>query len=206
MNDPRLPALVLLPGMDGTGDLFAPFLAAMGPECKVLCIRYPDDAAMGYVELEVLVRSQLPHDANYVVLGESFSGPIAASLSAAPPPGLMGIVLCCTFLRSPARPVFHASIAGRTGCCAGPGAQHDLAGATARGATGRCPHAFGWSPGSGLVPASQSGSSGTRGCRRRDSSLPAVGYGRAPWRPAPVAAGKSGPCGGGSQAVHAQSD
>ncbi len=101
MNDPRLPTLVLLPGTDGTGDLFAPFIAAMGPGCKVLCVRYPDDAAMGYAELEALVRSQLPHGSHYVVLGESFSGPIAASLSTAPPPGLMGIVLCCTFVRNP---------------------------------------------------------------------------------------------------------
>ncbi|MES2950671.1 MAG: alpha/beta hydrolase [Pseudomonadota bacterium] len=95
------PTLVLLPGMDGTGNMFAPFVAAMGGLCNTLCIRYPDDVAMGYAELEALVRSQLPHNTRYVVLGESFSGPIAASLSAAPPPGLIGVVLCCTFLRNP---------------------------------------------------------------------------------------------------------
>lgn len=97
--------LVLLPGMDGTGDMFAPFVAAMGCLCNILCIRYPDDVALGYAELEALVRVQLPHDAHYVVLGESFSGPIAASLSATPPPGLVGVVLCCTFLCNP-RPQF----------------------------------------------------------------------------------------------------
>lgn len=93
--------LVLLPGMDGTGDMFTPLVSAMGTTCQTLCIRYPGEIAMGYAELEVLVRSKLPQKGPFVVLGESFSGPIAASLSAAPPPGMVGVVLCCTFLRNP---------------------------------------------------------------------------------------------------------
>ena len=35
-----------------------------------------------------------------MLLGESFSGPIAAAI-AAPPPGLRGLILCATFLRNP---------------------------------------------------------------------------------------------------------
>lgn len=95
------PALVLLPGMDGTGEMFAPFVAAMGPGFNTLCVRYSGDAPLGYAELEQRVRAQLPKTGRYVVLGESFSGPIAASLCATPPPGLVGVVLCCTFLRNP---------------------------------------------------------------------------------------------------------
>lgn len=93
--------LVVLPGMDGTGEMFAPFVAAMGETCNILCVRYPGDVALGYAELEALVRAQLPQKARYVVLGESFSGPIAASLCATSLPGLVGVVLCCTFLRNP---------------------------------------------------------------------------------------------------------
>jgi pimeloyl-ACP methyl ester carboxylesterase len=100
-----LPALVLLPGMDGTGEMFAPFVAALGSKCEVLCVRYPGDIAMGYADLEALVRSRLPATGSYAVVGESFSGPIAVRLSATPPPGLVGVVLCCTFLRNP-RPEF----------------------------------------------------------------------------------------------------
>ena len=96
-----LPNLVLLPGMDGTGEMFAPFVAALGSECKALSVRYPGDAALGYAQLEALVRARLPQGASYVVLGESFSGPIAAALSALPPPGMVGVVLCCTFVRNP---------------------------------------------------------------------------------------------------------
>ncbi len=100
-----LPTLVLLPGMDGTGEMFAPFVSALGRSCNTLCVRYPGDVALGYAELEALVRGQLPPTGRYVVLGESFSGPIAASLAAAPPPGLVGVVLCCSFVRNP-RPQF----------------------------------------------------------------------------------------------------
>lgn len=96
-----LPTLVLLPGMDGTGEMFAPFLAALGSQCQVTCVRYPGDVPWGYAELEALVRGQLPSSAPYVVVGESFSGPVAAALSATPPPGMVGVVLCCTFVRNP---------------------------------------------------------------------------------------------------------
>ncbi|WP_228488314.1 hypothetical protein [Caenimonas koreensis] len=46
--------LVLLPGMDGTGDLFAPFIAAWkGP---VHVVRYPTDTALNYQELTAFAR------------------------------------------------------------------------------------------------------------------------------------------------------
>lgn len=96
-----MPTLVLLPGMDGTGEMFAPFVAALGSQCQVMCVRYPGNAAWGYAQLEAQVRAQLPTTGSYVVVGESFSGPIAVMLSATPPPGMVGVVLCCSFVRNP---------------------------------------------------------------------------------------------------------
>lgn len=102
------PALVLLPGMDGTGELFAPFVDAIGSEADVRVIRYP--AAMSsYVELEQYVRELLPDDKPFILLGESFSGPVAIAVAATRPPGLTGLVLCCTFARCP---VPYASLLG----------------------------------------------------------------------------------------------
>jgi pimeloyl-ACP methyl ester carboxylesterase len=103
MTEQFLPTQVLLPGMDGTGDLFAPLIAALGPQVGVKVIRYPADGAHGYAELESLVRTQLP-PGPIVLLGESFSGPIAISIAASAPAGLQGLVLCCTFASNP-RPV-----------------------------------------------------------------------------------------------------
>lgn len=96
-----MPTLVLLPGMDGTGDLFAPFLEALGNQYKTQVVRYPTDQELGYEELLTLARRALPTDEPYIVLGESFSGPIAISLAAEAPPLLRGVVLCCTFARNP---------------------------------------------------------------------------------------------------------
>jgi pimeloyl-ACP methyl ester carboxylesterase len=93
--------LVLLPGLDGTGDLFAPFVEALGPGVDCIVLRYPPDQPLGYLELEAQVRAALPTDRPYVLLGESFSGPLAASLAASAPPGLCGLVMCVSFVRNP---------------------------------------------------------------------------------------------------------
>ena len=93
--------LVLLPGMDGTGELFAPFVDALGPAQPVQVLRYPVDRPMGYAELLRWVAPQLPATAPYVLLGESFSGPIAWRLAASAGENCMGLVLCCSFARNP---------------------------------------------------------------------------------------------------------
>lgn len=93
--------LVLLPGMDGTGDLFARLVAEIGPSIRTRVASYPTDQPLGYAELESLVRNRLPADDPYVLLGESFSGPIAVSIAADPPAGLRGLILCASFVRCP---------------------------------------------------------------------------------------------------------
>ena len=97
--------IVLLPGMDGTASLFAPFVAALDGRYSVKHIVYPGGQALGYAELESLARKALPTRGRYVLLGESFSGPIAVAIAASQPRGLVGLVLCATFVRNP-YPVF----------------------------------------------------------------------------------------------------
>src|ERR1700730_8223328 len=94
---PRLPLLVLLPGLDGTGKLFVDFIRALGggAECRV--IGYSPDEPLGYEELEARVRAALPGDRPYLLLGESFSGPIAMRIAANAPARLVGVILCGTF-------------------------------------------------------------------------------------------------------------
>ncbi|WP_374568789.1 alpha/beta fold hydrolase [Ideonella sp.] len=93
--------LVLLPGMDGTGDLFAPLIEALGDAFTLQVVRYPVDRPANYDELASLVRALLPRDRPYLLLGESFSGPIAVTLAAQAPAGLRGLMLCCSFVRNP---------------------------------------------------------------------------------------------------------
>jgi pimeloyl-ACP methyl ester carboxylesterase len=94
-------ALVVLPGMDGTAKPRADFAAALGPGIEPHVVSYPPDSALGYAELEALARASLPTDRPYVLLGESFSGPIAISIAASRPPYLVGLILCVTFARNP---------------------------------------------------------------------------------------------------------
>jgi pimeloyl-ACP methyl ester carboxylesterase len=92
--------LVLLPGLDGTGELFAAFVAALrGHETRI--ISYPRDRAMSYAALEESVREKLPRDQDYFLLAESFSGPIGISIAATAPPHLKGLVLCGSFASNP---------------------------------------------------------------------------------------------------------
>lgn len=97
---------MLLPGMDGTGELFAPFLTELGPEIRSVIIRYPNDEFLDYPALTELVSSKLPTTTTepFVLLAESFSGPIAISLAARRPVNLVGLILCASFASSP-RPV-----------------------------------------------------------------------------------------------------
>jgi len=94
-------ALVLLPGLDGTGLLFADFAASFGPDVEIIVVSYPSDATVGYSELEPIARSFLPKNQPFFLLGESFSGPVAISIAASRPSGLLGLVLCCSFARNP---------------------------------------------------------------------------------------------------------
>ncbi len=93
--------VVILPGMDGTGIELTDFVAALAPELEAIVVTYPNDRPMDYAGHEVVARASLPVDRPFVVLGESYSGPIAISIAASVPPGLIGLVLCCSFARNP---------------------------------------------------------------------------------------------------------
>ena len=93
--------LVLLPGMDGTGIFFEDFAATIQHDFKPVIVRYPNDPSLGYAELEPIVRAALPQDEPFLILGESFSGPLAISIAADNPAGLLGLILCVTFARNP---------------------------------------------------------------------------------------------------------
>jgi pimeloyl-ACP methyl ester carboxylesterase len=59
---------------------------------------------MGYAELDALVMGvldNLPRDQPYVLLGESFSGPLALRIAARAPAGLVGLILCASFAKNP---------------------------------------------------------------------------------------------------------
>jgi len=93
--------LVLLPGMDGTGELFDEFLSGIG-EIEYLVIPLPKSGPQDYFSLRIYVEEKLPnHD--FIFLAESFSGAIASQIAFDGMPFLKGIIFVGSFLSAPNR-------------------------------------------------------------------------------------------------------
>lgn len=93
------PTLVLMPGFDGTGQLFAPLVAQLGSRVDTQVIAYPDlTDTQAYVEY---VAAQLPEGRDLVLVAESFSGPIALQLLGHHADRIRAAVLSTTFARPP---------------------------------------------------------------------------------------------------------
>ncbi|HEY0506258.1 MAG TPA: alpha/beta hydrolase [Lysobacter sp.] len=64
-------------------------------------MRYPERVPLDYAGLRPFVDAALPRAADFVLVGESFSGPLAIAAAAMRPRGLRGLVLCGSFARNP---------------------------------------------------------------------------------------------------------
>lgn len=95
----KLP-MVLLPGMDGSGELLAEFAGILSSQRPVRVIAYPTMQPLDYAALAAFAARQLP-EGRCAVLGESFSGPIAIELATAKPDQIRALILAATFVRSP---------------------------------------------------------------------------------------------------------
>jgi pimeloyl-[acyl-carrier protein] methyl ester esterase len=93
--------LVLLPGLDGTGDLFADFVAALPIAIQATIVRYPPQQLLTYDDLFPLVLNSISGLEQFVALGESFSAPLAVRLAASNPPNLAGLVISAGFICNP---------------------------------------------------------------------------------------------------------
>lgn len=93
--------LLLLPGLDGTGLVFDPLLKHLPEDIEALVVRYPADRVMSFQEHIDFARKQLPKQKPFVLLAESFSGPISLQILSDPPDNLKGVLLVATFVRHP---------------------------------------------------------------------------------------------------------
>ena len=92
--------LVLLPGLDGTGKLFVPLIEALANSIDVQVITYPLNKEQSYNELIEYVKQNLPKE-DFILLAESFSGPIAYQVALSKPNQLKSLILVATFLENP---------------------------------------------------------------------------------------------------------
>jgi pimeloyl-ACP methyl ester carboxylesterase len=89
--------------MDGTGELFSEFAAALAGECDIATVRYPTERRLSYSELEGIVQAVCSTSGRFVLLAESYSTPLAIKYAASNPENLEGLVLCAGFATSPMR-------------------------------------------------------------------------------------------------------
>ncbi len=94
-------SIILLPGLDGTGKLFNPLICCLPDRISPIVYSYPRNRCKTYEELKEIVMESLPGDRPFFLLGESFSGPLAVMIASERPKGLMGLILCASFIKKP---------------------------------------------------------------------------------------------------------
>ncbi|WP_394239062.1 alpha/beta fold hydrolase [Pseudomonas anguilliseptica] len=92
--------LVLLPGLNGSSTLFGPLLAHLHPALKVQALELSTEDSQAYKDLADRLLGRLGNTP-YVLLGESYSGPLAYQLALYRPPGLRGVIFAASFLSRP---------------------------------------------------------------------------------------------------------
>ena len=208
--------IVMLPGLDGSGLLSTCFVEAMqGQGVTVQVLPLPMQGPQDYVTLASILRPQLPI-APFVLLAESFAGPLAIELAAASPPGLRGLILSTTFARRPvplpaasarlprmataaagvAGPASAGALAdthepSRAATCDRCGAGRDAAAARCGDTADRCPRAVAEAHAADAMPACTTGPPVVAAQRGRAAALVARRPARIAGR-APSAA--AGPC------------
>lgn len=90
--------LVLLPGMNGTGELFAEFLSYYDGDHLVISL--PESGPQDHATLANIINQQLPNE-SYILLAESFSGGIVPELLKLNPTHIKGVIFVASFLSSP---------------------------------------------------------------------------------------------------------
>lgn len=87
--------------MDGGGTLLGGFGEALPASWSLEVVEYPPREVLGYDELHSRISARLPGDGPFIIVAESFSGPLAIRIGAEPPPNLVAIVLVATFAEPP---------------------------------------------------------------------------------------------------------
>ena len=96
--------LVLLPGMDGIGRLFEPFVRCLPAGLRAAVVHYPADRECSFEELADIARAAIPADGPAIIVAESFSGLVACELLKCRPANVRGVVFVGAFL-APPRPL-----------------------------------------------------------------------------------------------------
>lgn len=94
-------AALILPGLDGSAALRRGFGQALQSFAEPVLVSYPPEGVSSYAQARVVVDRAISAGQAYVLVAESFSGPLACAIAGANPDGLRGLILCASFARYP---------------------------------------------------------------------------------------------------------
>ena len=92
---------ILLPGIDGTGKMYGPLMECLPDWIAPQVMNYPTQRVISYAELTEDILQRLPVTGEFILIAESFAGPLALMLRARIPQRVRALVLACTFLTNP---------------------------------------------------------------------------------------------------------
>jgi len=92
---------ILFPGIDGTGKMYGPLLECLPDWIAPQVMNYPTQRVLSYTELTDDVLRRLPVAGEFIIIAESFAGPLALMLRERVPERVKALVLCGTFLSNP---------------------------------------------------------------------------------------------------------
>lgn len=93
--------LCLLPGLDGTGRLYAPLIQALGDAVVVDPWTYDSGHFDSYAALADAFEPTMRRHADIVLVAESFAGPLAVMLAHRHPERVKAVVLAASFVHRP---------------------------------------------------------------------------------------------------------
>jgi pimeloyl-[acyl-carrier protein] methyl ester esterase len=93
----------LLPGMHGSSHLFTPLVEALG-EVKIELVSYPNHIPQSYKSLEEWLSNSLDWTIPRSIIAESFSGPLALTLTDKFPESVKALTLAASFCAPPTNP------------------------------------------------------------------------------------------------------
>ena len=92
---------ILLPGIYGTGKMFGPLLDYLPDWIAPQIMNYPSQEVLSYAELTEYVVQRVPEQGEFIIIAESYAGPLALMVCERIPARVKALVLACTFVTNP---------------------------------------------------------------------------------------------------------
>jgi pimeloyl-ACP methyl ester carboxylesterase len=95
--------LVLMPGMDGTGELFSSFIKSLPDNYNATIVTYPRDKVLTRDQYLDRIKQACEGIQSFVLVAESFSTPHAIEFAAKNPERITALVICAGFVSAPVK-------------------------------------------------------------------------------------------------------